>query len=801
MSRWLRPGLAVLLVPALAVAQGASLRGTVKAGGAPLPNAQVVLSPTGRGALTDATGSFRFTQLPAGEYIVSARALGRQPVTQAVTLRGGVAATVELELREAGVAFAQVVVTADREVSDIVKVPASVSVLSPDYIETRAAVQPGDELLSTAGVLVTRPYDGETAYITMRGVPNRHSNDTFLGLVDGVPMVTANDEVDLARLVLPSLLQRVEVVKGPVSALYGRGGIAGAVHYITRPAFGAPRFEGGILSGSYGLLRPYASAALELVPGKNALLVSALAERREGWRESSDRSLSNLFVKNDWTLGARTTLATTFNLQASEGRNPSHIPLDSLGRRATLPRGEDASFQIPNNGVDRTLWMATSTLRRTMSDVLELRVTGHARYTKSDANLGFADSYDAASNTLSWNGFNGITRNHAAYGEAQATWRPIPAMRVITGTSIERQSGHADEFWTGQYGFDPETFTFYFYRQDVDARTGRLTNSAKFIRDQLLNADFRATIGAAYAQADLELSQRARLTLGARWDRFSRDVDFGVTTEEGKPQPTGTGDDRDSHLSPKVSLDVSLTDHVAAWTSFSEGFSPAFGPVWAFRNRERTLKPEVARNLEVGLKGHVLDGRASFTAALFRLQRLDLLQLVPNPGGVPKPANAGEGRSSGLEVETQFALGAPRRGLSGFANYTLTKAEWIDNKIPEEFGDDVFDFSGKEATGIPRHFWSAGITQRLGKATLGTWIDYTGSSWMTPQNTIRNPAYLLANATASWSPSFLRNGTFLLTATNLFDRRYYVNFSSTTTPTESYPGRRRELVATVRWTH
>jgi len=759
-----------------------------------------VLSPTGRGALADAQGRYRFTQLPPGEYVVTARAIGRQPVEQTVTLRGGETATLDFELRDTGVALSQVVVTADRDVVDLAKVPASVSVLPSEYIEMRAAIQPGDELLSTAGIIVTRPYDGETAYITMRGVPNRHSNDTFLGLVDGVPMVTANDEVDLARLVLPSLLDRVEVVKGPVSALYGRGGIAGAVHYITRSAFGAPRLEGGVLAGSYGLVRPYVSAAIDLVPGRNALLVSGLAERREGWRESSDRKLSTLFVRNDWVVGARTTLATTFNLQGSDGRNPSHIPLDSLGRRVALPRGEDASFQLPNNGVERSQWMLTSTLRRTMSDALELRVTGHARGNRSDANLGFADSYDPAAGILSWNGFNGITTSRTYYGEAQGTWRPVPRVRVIAGSSVERTSGHADEFWTGQYGFDPATFNFYFYRQDVDTRTGRIVNASSFIRDQLLNADFGATIGAAYAQADLELTARARLTLGARWDRFSRDVDFGVTTAEGEPQETGTGDDRDSHLSPKVSLDVSLTDHLTAWTSFSEGFSPAFGPVWAFRSRERSLKPEVARNLEVGMKGQVLNGRATFTAALFRLQRLDLLQLVPNPGGVPKPANAGEGRSTGLEIESQFALGPQRRGLSGFANYTLTRSEWIDNIIPEEFGDGVFDLSGKEATGIPRHFWSAGVTQRLGRASLGGWVDFTGTSWMTPQNTIRNPRYLLANATLTWAPAVLRQGTLILTATNLLDRRFYVNFASLTSPTESYPGRRREVVATVRWT-
>lgn len=88
----------------------------------------------------------------------------------------------------------------------------------------------------------------------------------------------------------------------------------------------------------------------------------------------------------------------------------------------------------------------------------------------------------------------------------------------------------------------------------------------------------------------------------------------------------------------------------------------------------------------------------------------------------------------------------------------------------------------------------------VGRAAIGGWEDYTGASWMTPQNTFRNPKYLVANATLSWSPPVLRQGTLIVTATNLLDRRFYVNFASLTSPTESYPGRRREVIATIRWT-
>jgi len=808
-TRDLIPRLPVLLaalllgtLPMRASAQSSTgtITGTVSASGAPLRGAIVSVRAVTRTAVTDERGRFRLAAIPAGAVELEVRAVGWEPARRSVTVRAGEALAVDVALTTRGTTLSQVVVTADREVSDLAKVPASMSVIGASQIEARAALLPGDELTSTAGVIVTRPYDGETAYLTVRGVPNRHSNDTFLTLVDGVPMISSNDEADLARLVPPSLLERVEVVKGPVSALYGRGGVAGAINYITRSAAGAPRLEGGVIAGSYGLVRPYATVALPIAKDRHTLLLSGFTEEREGWRTSSDRKGTNLFAKDEWRFTDRTALTTSFNWQDSEGRNPSHIPLRADGSRVALPRGEEVSRQIPDNGVERSLWMLTSALEHRFSDAFSLKATLHQRSADLDANLGFADNFDETTNTFVYNGFRGVTNSTTQYAELQSTWRPTPTVRVITGGSLERVRGHGDEFWTGQYGFDPVTFGFDFYAQRVDATTGQLTNAASFITDRLLNADFDADIGAAYTQLDWTMSTRARLSVGARWDRFARDVAFGPTTSEGVTQPGGTGKDSDGHLSPKISLDLTLRDDLSAWTSFSEGFSPAFGPVWAFRDRDADLKPEIARNIEVGLKGRLFGGRANFTAALFQLRRIDLLQLVATGGASPLPANAGEQRSQGLEFESQFALGAPERGWTGFTSYTYTDSKWIDNVIPEPFGPGSFDYSGAHVANVPFHLASLGLTKRWRAVSFGGWVDYTGRSWMTSDNTVRNPEYALANATFSWTPRFLNQGTFLLTATNLFDERYCVNFATTAGPREAYPGRRREVIATLRWT-
>ena len=125
------------------------------------------------------------------------------------------------------------VVSATRTEKPLIEVPASVSVVSLKDRENKGLVQIGQELVGVPGVTLRQEQSGVEAALVIRGAPERHLNDTFLLLLDGVPFVTPGDEV-LLESVPYGAVDRVEVVRGPVSALYGRGGVSGAVAYSTR---------------------------------------------------------------------------------------------------------------------------------------------------------------------------------------------------------------------------------------------------------------------------------------------------------------------------------------------------------------------------------------------------------------------------------------------------------------------------------------------------------------------------------------------------------------------------------------
>lgn len=188
-----------------------------------------------------------------------------------------------------------IVVTATRTEKPLLETPAAVTVQNLDDLRELGFTYGTDEFRGVPGVFFRRGEgDGdEFPFVTIRGVTGNHGNDTFLALIDGIPFVGPDEEVLLTEIPYGSV-ENVEIVRGPVSALYGRGAIAGAVNYLTRtPAKNGARVE--FTGGSDDYYR--AAGGVEGVIGDFSLLADAAYENYEGWRENSARETLNLFLK------------------------------------------------------------------------------------------------------------------------------------------------------------------------------------------------------------------------------------------------------------------------------------------------------------------------------------------------------------------------------------------------------------------------------------------------------------------------------------------------------------------------
>jgi iron complex outermembrane receptor protein len=768
--------------------------------GAPLAGATVQVIGLPIGVAADAEGRFRMEDVPAGEQVVEARFLGFSAARRMVTVT---AEGVELEivLSSTALDLDQVVVTADRRAQSIRDTPAAITAVSAQMLDQRAATMPEDALAGVPGLFLRHEEASDLSNVSIRGVPNRHQNDTFVALVDGVPYVTGSDEVELNLIVPPVVVDRVEVLRGSTSALYGRGGIAGAINYFTIDAFSQPRVTGSLQAGSYGFFQPSLALALPLVPGKNALLVSGLYEAKEGWRNGTDREVVHLFAKNQWLINDANALTVWAGYLDMQQDLSTAILLQPDGSLLDLPGGIKANQNIDGAEETDELFQATARLETRLSSRVSLTNTVHVRNLNSVFNGGFTEPY-SGNGLFTMNGFLGDNHRRVFYAEPQLHARISKGVSVILGGSYEHVSGESTEDWTGEYGFNFDTFEFYFYNQRRDLATGAFINQDQWVTDRIADIDYDADIFGTYAQADIQLvPDRLTAGLGLRYDNFRREAYFAETTTQDGVTPDTTSIDQSGAISPKVSLTWRALPDLTAYATFGQGFSPAFGPVWAFRGRDRSLNSEIGYNYEVGLKGSLPGNQAAFALAAFRLDRRDLLILVPNPGGVSRPENAGRQVSQGIEAEVQFQLGAVVPGLSGWGTYTYLDATWEDFRFAAEFSDTIYDFGGNQVAGAPGHFGSLGLAHETPAIGLrvSAWADVVGDYFYDNPNTVKGGGHALFNSSATLASPRLRGVEVRLAVLNALDETYFHYFGTNDGPFEAYPGRPREVSLGLRY--
>ena len=220
-----------------------------------------VIPQTGdsREGTSDAMGASQFAELPAGIYSISASSLSyADKAVSNVELQGDEAQSVEIALFSRVIQLDQVSVTTSRRQEKVLEAPAAISVLDDTQIDSRVAVTTTEHFKSLPAVDVFNTGIAQSN-VTVRGFSNVFSG-SLLSLVDNriasVPSLRVN-----AYNFIPTPqndIERVEVVSGPGSALYGPNSANGVAHIITKSPFGSEGTlvslgagERGVLMGSY----------------------------------------------------------------------------------------------------------------------------------------------------------------------------------------------------------------------------------------------------------------------------------------------------------------------------------------------------------------------------------------------------------------------------------------------------------------------------------------------------------------------------------------------------------------------
>lgn len=269
--------------------------------GAPLPNANVYVKETEQGVAANRDGRFRLPSLSAGTYTIVVSAIGFQTVEERLTLGEGETRAWNVSMPTKVVRQREVVVTGTMRETHAKDSPVKVNVVGTDRLRQGKASSNFMDLIGSVGGLTTQLNCGVcgTNAIRVNGVEGANT----AVLIDGMPIMGALASVYGLNGISPSVIDQVEVIKGPQSTLYGTQALGGVVNVLTKDPANTPTFSADV----YAKNTREGSVSLAASPQKGRLkgFLSGTAVRMEnyfddngdGFSDAAKRSRLALFGK------------------------------------------------------------------------------------------------------------------------------------------------------------------------------------------------------------------------------------------------------------------------------------------------------------------------------------------------------------------------------------------------------------------------------------------------------------------------------------------------------------------------
>ena len=250
----------------------AMLFGDIKCNGKHIPYVNILVKNTNLGTMTDESGHFKLANLPLGKVTVVAQAIGYKTKEQTVIMKRNQITELFLVLEEDPLELDQVVVTGTRTKHYIKDVPIRTEVITAKSIENKNAGNLYEALDGTPGIRVEQQCQYcNFSMIRMQGLGSENTQV----LINGQPIYSGLAAVYGLQQMGTDDVDRVEVIKGAGSALYGSGAIAGAINIITKEPSFVPEAKAEVQFGRFGTNKYNAYASLRNDKGNIGLTINA----------------------------------------------------------------------------------------------------------------------------------------------------------------------------------------------------------------------------------------------------------------------------------------------------------------------------------------------------------------------------------------------------------------------------------------------------------------------------------------------------------------------------------------------
>ncbi|MDJ0911126.1 MAG: TonB-dependent receptor [Woeseiaceae bacterium] len=573
-------------------------------------------------------------------------------------------------------------------------------------------------------------------------------------------------------------IEAVEVLKGPRSALFGRGEPGGTVNLITK----RPQFEsGGYMRATFG---DWAQMRLEgdyqSMSGADDAFGFRLVgfyEDAESFRETVETQRLGFYPSATWRLSDDTRL--NYELEFTQQEIPFDRGVIYSEQFGFTPRetfvGEPGDGPIDTEVVGHQL-----ELQHNFSDNWSLLAGLGFRSTSlegnaSEPNFGSRQSYFIDGQTLS------RFFRFRDYDSDYSVLRAEIAGEFQTGSLRHRLLFGADydEFDTSYFllRYRPGGIPAGTAVEDLDAEAYLLLDvfnpvygqypqpvpGPNTIRDEILDSF------GFYVQDQIDVTDRFQVRIGFRFDDFSQElINF-------RADPVSTTQFSDDRVSPQVGAVYLVSDGLSVYASYGEGFRQNTGP--DFEGNQ--FEPNITESAEVGLKlnlQHYFDNVfGSVTATVFDIDQSNILVNDDRPEAQAVgffSRSAGEARSRGFELDASFET---EGGFGLWFSYAFIDAEFTNSNPDPDFGATIE--VGDPLINVPEHQLSLQGSQRFelnGRAAhVGAGVQYTDERLGWTAFDFFLPSYTTARIFGEIEIS--EGLTLRLDVDNLFDEEFYTN--------------------------
>jgi iron complex outermembrane receptor protein len=746
--------------PAAAGQDSAQLTVTVvDASGGRVTDAAVVLTrgTEQRAVVTGSDGSVSVRGLTTGGWTVEVSKDGFVTVRRPVVVQSTpVAVTVALEV---GGVRQNVIVEAARPEDPLQleapaaggtrldipvrELPASLTVITQDLMQERGINNAMD---------ATELAPGITTFVDSGSIPGINSRG-FSSTAGSVSVtrdgIRQNTLPQSARPLDSFLLERVEILKGPASLMSGEGAIGASINYVTKEPRRNLEIDTLASAGSFDKYRA-------------GIGLSVPFTKRLAARVDYSHTDGGGYVER------------TGDMMQSAAASMSWAPNASVNLKGSLVYTHDnirSYYGTPI--IDGAIDPRTRFLNYNMRDNLNKATNNFARLDADFARSGwtFHSGFSAATQYVEWRNFENT--------------QFVPATRLVQVGSYFLAK-RDDLLWGGQldarksftvFGRAINVVSGYQYQNNDQDRwgSGTIPNQTRtvdpfnpapifdpgfpFVFDRNVKV-FTHTL---FGESQIALHEKFKIVSGLRWERFRVDRDQVTTGFSSHDYYPATGRLGAVYLpSPLITL----------YASYNRAVEPVT-PLVSITTASMDFSLQPSRQWEAGTKSTFLRGKIDATAALFQINKQDILtsSIIDN---VRITQQIGEQMARGLELAVSAR---PYSTLQVMTDLTLLSDEYLE--FNENQGTGIISRAGNTVPQFPATVWNFTPMQRVGPVTVSATVRRVGERWRNTANTIVLDPY--TTVSMSLSSRFYHGSRLTLTVRNLTDAIYIPRSNSDVT--------------------